>query len=62
MMYYVVYETISLFGKSNDHNVAAFETLGEARDFAQEVTGQGSPNVTITQEIGMGDEEERLAN
>ncbi|GEN34043.1 MULTISPECIES: hypothetical protein [Aneurinibacillus] len=58
-MYYVVYETISLFGKSNDNCVAAFETLEEARLFAKEVAEQGSPRVTIAQEMG---EEERLAN
>lgn len=58
-MYYVVYETISLFGKANDHNVAAFETLEEARLFAKEVAEQGSPRVTIAQEMA---DDERLAN
>ncbi|MED0677168.1 MULTISPECIES: hypothetical protein [Aneurinibacillus] len=58
-MYYVVYETISLFGSANVKHAEAFKTLEEARIFAKEIAQKGSPGVRIAQEMNT---EEKWAN
>jgi hypothetical protein len=58
-MYFVVYESISLFGNVNYKNVEAFETLEDARVFAREIMKKGSPSVHIARAV---ETEERLAN
>lgn len=54
-MYFVVFDSISLFGAANYQNVEEFEHLEDARRFANEVKEKGSPRVRITVEIEAGD-------
>lgn len=54
-MYFVVFDSISLFGAANYQNVKGFETLEDARCFADEVREKGSPRVRITAEIEVDD-------
>ncbi|WP_027417137.1 hypothetical protein [Aneurinibacillus terranovensis] len=52
-MYYVIFESESLFRPYNYKNVKSFSTQEEAKKFADEKLKEGYPKVVVAQEISV---------